>query len=205
MRKLFDFEKIKQMDKSQWLIVLLVGVLLLVIAIPMDQKDEKNTETTTQTEAASDSKKEENTETTDQSDREEYRKSLEKELAQMLAGAEGVGRVQVMITLKDDGEYVVEKDRTDTSTLEEEQDKEGGSRNTSQLESQETTVYSGSESNTPFISQELKPKVEGVFILAEGADNAIVKQNISEAVLALFNVEAHKIKIVKMSVQEGAN
>jgi len=41
-------------------------------------------------------------------------------------------------------------------------------------------------------------------ILAEGGDSTAVKQNISDAVLALFHVDAHKIKVVKMSVQEAA-
>ena len=46
--------------------------------------------------------------------------------------------------------------------------------------------------------QELEPRVEGVIVIAEGGGNAQVKQNILEAVQALFSVEAHKIKIMKM-------
>ena len=46
--------------------------------------------------------------------------------------------------------------------------------------------------------QELEPRVEGVIVIAEGGGNAQVKQNILEAVEALFPVEAHKIKIMKM-------
>jgi stage III sporulation protein AG len=46
--------------------------------------------------------------------------------------------------------------------------------------------------------------VEGILIVASGGDNQKVKQNISEAVLALFQVEAHRIKIVKMSGLEDS-
>ena len=56
----------------------------------------------------------------------------------------------------------------------------------------------------PFVSKELLPKVEGILIVASGGDNQKVKQNISEAVLALFQVEAHRIKIVKMSGLEDS-
>lgn len=43
-----------------------------------------------------------------------------------------------------------------------------------------------------------KTEVTGVLIAAEGAGNAVVTQNIQQAVMALFQVEAHKIKIMKM-------
>ena len=46
--------------------------------------------------------------------------------------------------------------------------------------------------------KELEPEVEGVIVIALGCGNASVKQNILEAVQALFPVEAHKIKIMKM-------
>lgn len=41
-------------------------------------------------------------------------------------------------------------------------------------------------------------EVKGVLIAAEGADNSVTKQNIQQAVMALFQIEAHKIKIMKM-------
>ena len=39
--------------------------------------------------------------------------------------------------------------------------------------------------------------VEGVAIVAEGGDNAVVVRNITEVVQALFNVDSHKIKVIK--------
>ena len=41
-------------------------------------------------------------------------------------------------------------------------------------------------------------EVTGVLIAAEGADNSVTVQNIQQAVMALFQIEAHKIKIMKM-------
>lgn len=45
-------------------------------------------------------------------------------------------------------------------------------------------------------------KVTGVIVVAEGADNILTVGNIKEAVMALFQVEAHKIKIMKMKPGE---
>lgn len=41
-------------------------------------------------------------------------------------------------------------------------------------------------------------KITGVLIAAEGGDDPGVVQNIQQAVMALYQVEAHKIKIMKM-------
>lgn len=40
--------------------------------------------------------------------------------------------------------------------------------------------------------------VTGILIAAEGADDPVIKRNIQQAVMALFQIEAHKIKIMKM-------
>ena len=41
-------------------------------------------------------------------------------------------------------------------------------------------------------------QVTGVLISAEGGGNPVVAQNIQEAVMALFQVDAHRIRIMKM-------
>lgn len=197
MKKFFDWKHGENADKNKWLIAVLVGALLLVVALPSGEKNEKNSEKGEEsvTTAATDSGG-------TKADR--YRRQLETELAQMLEEMEGVGKVKVMITLKDSGERVVEKDRSDSSTVSEETEQEALKRRETQLQSEETTVYADRETNEPFVSKENRPAVEGVLILAEGGDSTAVKQNISDAVLALFHVDAHKIKVVKMSVQEAA-
>lgn len=48
-----------------------------------------------------------------------------------------------------------------------------------------------------FYSSENK-KITGVLVAAEGADDSVTVRNIQQAVMALFQVEAHKIKIMKM-------
>ena len=47
------------------------------------------------------------------------------------------------------------------------------------------------------MSKELSPKIEGVVVIADGGENAVVKENISSAVQALFDIEQHKIRIMK--------
>ena len=53
----------------------------------------------------------------------------------------------------------------------------------------------------PYVVKTLSPEIEGVLVVAEGAGSGIVNRTIVEAVQALFGVEAHKVKVVKMEVQ----
>ena len=48
----------------------------------------------------------------------------------------------------------------------------------------------------------MAPKIAGVLIVAEGGEDTAVKQNISEAVMALFQIDVNRIKVVKMNIQE---
>ena len=42
------------------------------------------------------------------------------------------------------------------------------------------------------------PEIEGVLVVAEGGDSPRIVSDISDAVKALFQVEAHRIKVIKM-------
>ena len=171
----------------------LVGVLLLVIAMPIDQGEQERREAGKAAEAAG--------EGTDRGGISGlYEKELERRLKLLLEEMEGVGKAEVMITLQDEGERVVEKDLAqDSQTVSE---KEGeASRSTQEKQYQEETVYSqeGGSGGDPFVAREVMPKVEGVLVVAQGGGDPKVAKNISDAVLALFPVEVHKIKVVKMN------
>lgn len=194
--KMQDFmQKIKEkkLKRSDWLILVLAGILILIIALPTDTRGKKQAE-----EAKENISKENNTMETSKDE-------IEQKLEDILEKIDGAGEVKVMITYQDSGTQVVEKDKNTSENSLEESDSTGGVRSTKEQQLQESTVYEEADAgNTPFVSKELLPKVEGILIVASGGDNQKVKQNISEAVLALFQVEAHRIKIVKMSGLEDS-
>ena len=116
-------------------------------------------------------------------DLQKYADDLEKEIAGILSRVEGVGKVEVLITLKSGNRKIVEKDE----------------RSTGDDAAEETSVYrqNADGSSEPYVNTELSPGIEGVAVIAEGGGNPVVRQEITEAVQALFDVEAHKIKIMK--------
>lgn len=193
MQEFIQKIKEKKLKRSDWLILVLAGILILIIALPTDTKEKKQAE-----EAKENISKENNT-------MEASKDEIERKLEDILEKIDGAGDVKVMITYQDSGTQVVEKDKNTSENSLEESDSTGGVRSTKEQQLQESTVYEEADAgNTPFVSKELLPKVEGILIVASGGDNQKVKQNISEAVLALFQVEAHRIKIVKMSGLEDS-
>lgn len=188
----FGPEGLKKISRTHLLIAALFGILLLVIAIPVDKKEDAAKENTT--------KQPENNISTADNSTDSYRKNLERQLEKILGAMEGVGKVEVMLTMKDEGEAVVEKDITKTEEQSLEEDSAGTKRESSNRNSQEETVYIQEDSagSTPFVAKQLNPRVEGVLVVARGGKSALVTKNISEAILALFPVEAHKITVVEM-------
>ena len=177
--------------KNQLLLILLAGILLLVIVFPVPEQS-----------GSSPDQKTEDTEqvlSSDIRDNGEYEKYLEEKTARVLEDVEGVGEVTVMITLKSDGQKIIEKDQSSSSQSTDEADSGGGTRSVEDQSSDKTSIYeqAADGTSTPYVSKELAPEVEGVVVIADGGDNAVVAQNITEAVQALFGVEAHKIKIMK--------
>lgn len=55
-----------------------------------------------------------------------------------------------------------------------------------------------SSENNQIFSEEDPGEVTGVLIAAQGAKDFTVERKIQQAVMALFQIEAHKIKVMKM-------
>jgi stage III sporulation protein AG len=183
----------KNMKKDNLLIILLVGVLLVVITWPTTSNNNKKAAQTKQEAKASTVQA--------QSETLSYIDEQEKRLEEVLSKVSGVGAVEVMITLKSSKELIVEKDTPTTSSTSKEEDAEGGKRDTVDKSSTEATVYEQSNEgkSTPYVVKELEPEIEGIIVIAKGGDDPVIVKNISDAVLALFQVEAHKIKVMKMN------
>ena len=193
----FREKRWKNMKKADWAAIALLGVLLLIIAIPTSPDKTDNTGGKTEEKAVDTA---DYSSATDNKDANEYAACLEKKLENILGKMEGAGKVKVMITLSDSGEKLVEKDENNKKSNITETDADGGNRKTAEQETENTTVYveNGNESY-PYVGKEVMPTIEGVVVVCEGGGNSKVVSDISDTVMALFRVEAHKIKVVKMS------
>lgn len=127
----------------------------------------------------------------------DYAEILERKLQDLLSSVEGVGAAEVMITLKTSEEMVLQVDENVSENRLSESDLNGGSRESQERQTEKSTVMSGASGGEPFVVRQIMPRIEGVVVICEGGDIPAVKSEICEAVGALFEVPAHKIKVLK--------
>ena len=178
----------KKLTKENMAVVALLGLLLMVIAIPADRFSGDVQENAGKDTREGTSATQEGMETGEAADGgdaasggEGYAKRMEEELQELLSAMEGVGEVKVMITIRDLGEQVVEKDVPSESGWVSETDSAGGTRESESARQEESTVYiTDSEGNrTPYISQTTQPEIEGVTVVAQGGGDALIQKNIT--------------------------
>lgn len=112
----------------------------------------------------------------------QYKRKMEEELVELLRKVEGVGNVQVMLTLRASNEKVTLKDNTNKGDTNEEET---------------VLIEDGDRNSSPYVIQEKEPEIEGVVVVCGGGDNSAIKREITEAVSALFQIDSHKIKVMK--------
>lgn len=192
-----NFTKLIPKRKSDWAILILIGVLMMIVVIPVGGESCGTKEESgggqgqqwTDGEGGAKGREQsaegrEKTEEEGFSQRfqsaEDYARFLEERLADILSKTKGVGRVEVMVTLKDRGEEVIDKNiRRDGAAYQ-----------------ADSVLRQSGEESAPYVKGQQYPAVEGVAVIAEGAEDPETAAALSETVLALFPVAAHRVKIL---------
>lgn len=176
-------------------IILLAGIVLLLLSFP-DIFSATKTETSVSVKNG-----EEETETNAYDNVEDYVKEEEERLETLLKKVEGVGDVKVMITVKSTGESIPLKDTPYEKSSSTTSKEEGEVKKETEEKAQEETVMTEDSDGTtqPYLVRKTVPEIEGVAVLAQGGGNSEIKKEIIEAVQVLFDIKAHKIKVMKMN------
>lgn len=192
--------RLGDIKKSQLILIFLAGLILAITSFPDIFSKEKETEQKASTETVSpvisETKK-----STESSEAETYAEYYENKLEKLLEKVEGIGKVKVMITLKTSKERIVLKDTPYSQEILRETDNEGGTRDNNSTQSQEETVLITNEAgeSVPYVTKEIEAQIEGVVVLAQGGGDGRIAMDIVNAIGVLFDVPAHKIKVLQMS------
>ena len=128
-----------------------------------------------------------------------YAKEMEKSLDSIISNIAGVGKVQVMLTLKSGVQYEYEQNQKSTNSRT--TDSMNSAQTQENSDTEQSTVLAENENGTqqPVIKAEMQPAVKGVVIVCEGGSDPIVKEEVLQAVMTALNVSATSVSINPMA------
>lgn len=132
---------------------------------------------------------------------EEYVQQLEKKVKELLRGIDGVGNPDVMLTLESGSEYVYQSetkrstDRTDTS----------GETTQERLDDEHTIVMVEGDNGKKqaLIRTELTPKIQGIVVVCDGADQVSVQTQIIDVLTTAFGISSARVSVAKAASSGG--
>jgi stage III sporulation protein AG len=134
-------------------------------------------------------------------------RELEEQLQGILEQIAGSGQVAVRVSLEASPlrEYATNTRTTQHSV--EERDQGGGSRITtdSSMDTELVMARNGqmNAEDNPVTIRESRPEVQGVVVVAQGANNPLVRARITRAVETLWGLAPHQVQVLPMELQGG--
>ena len=128
-----------------------------------------------------------------------YEDKVKDELTEILGNIDGAGKVLVMINFDSGGESFPAFNTNNSTRVTEENDGDGGKRITNESNNSTNIVNTTDGGiNKPFITKEIKPKINGVIVISEGAADSEIKYKLYEAVKTVFNLEQCSVNVYPM-------
>lgn len=119
-------------------------------------------------------------------------KRLENEVRQALQKIRGVGRVYVDIHLKSSQRKVWEHQSQNSKRVTQQKEE----INTEESARDELVLARDREGkDAPILKEEIAPEIEGVLVVASGASDPQVRQLLTETVMTVLNLPAHRVYV----------
>ena len=129
---------------------------------------------------------------------EEYAEKTEKRLKNVLSEINGAGEVEVMVSFENMNEKVLAKNNKNKSGT----DTEEGKKTESTDREESVFIFGSGSAEQPFILKEKIPVPSGVLVVASGAGDEKIRNEIYEAVKALYGVPAHRVKVTQLKFKQ---
>ena len=186
-------EKIKSVKNYEIIIaILIISIIVSIFVSSIDKPSISNANN-------------ENTSYCEQPEDKVYTAEEQQEikLQEKLSAIKGAGEVEVMITYKSGREVVTAMNTIQSNTTTEEQDRQGGVRKVTQndVNTQAVTTNEANGSK-PLVIKEMEPEVKGVIVIAEGADDVMVKMELLRAVQIALGVDANQVEVFVMESRD---
>lgn len=149
-------KKIKTLLKSNWYVIVIIALGIFLLLLPSDSNAPEEEAIVTQPST-----------------------NLQQELSQILSQIQGVGQVQVLLTVAEGERFVYQTDESGTSI-------------DTVIVSDENRVESG------LICQVIPPTYRGAIVVCQGADRPEVQLKVVEAVSKVTGLGSDRITVLKM-------
>ncbi len=131
----------------------------------------------------------------------DYTTQLEQRLGDIIGSIHGVGKLKIMITLYQGTENVYAKELK--SSYDSYKDITGDAANKTQekndLSEEYLLVENADGRHQALLTTQIEPKVKGVIVVCDGAENAIVAEQVTSAVTTALDIPAHRVCVIKLS------
>ena len=127
--------------------------------------------------------------------------ALEQRIAEILSKMNGAGKVQVRVYLASTTERQFAVNASTNRRTTSEKDPEGAARTINETtEDGQVVMERGTKAGTedPVLIKAMKPRIEGLLVIAEGAQDYRTKLALTRTVETLLNLPAHKITVQPM-------
>lgn len=120
---------------------------------------------------------------------EDYRQKLQSDLEEILSSISGAGRVSVMLSLEGTTEYVYAQQIHSSSDV-------NDGKTSSEYEN-ELVMVEKNDGRTALVTKILRPKVSGVLIVCDGADNVMLTEQLINSAASALGITTANISVAK--------
>ncbi len=167
---------LKEIGTDKLILIGVAGIALVLLSFPSNESNK--------TDSSNDINVVQETKAAD------YCTDSEERLKNIIEKIEGVDSAEVMITLKTSSEKIVLKDNP--------YEQEKGQENERYVYSDSSVIITDAEGNSmPYVVKELEPEIEGIAVVYTGKSGGDITYKITNVIMALFEIDSHKISVVE--------
>ncbi len=194
LRRMFKAEKNSKIGENL-IILIIIGVIVIIAGSTLFQGGDKQKKKNDGQSSGNSSQ--ENVQEVSKLGVSDEKEEVGKKIEEILSQIEGAGKVSVLVTYVSGREIVPYADIKKSDNVTDEKDSTGGSRKLDQSSYESQIAYEdeGNGDKRPIIVKELLPEVKGVVVVADGADDPVVKERLVNAVRVLLDVPVHRIEV----------
>lgn len=128
----------------------------------------------------------------------DFENKINNHLEEIVGLIKGVGKVKVSVYIKEYTRYDYEYNSSKINKTTDETDQSGGKREIIEdnIKDELVIIKDVSGNEKPVLRKETGPEIEGVLIVAQGAENSRVRYQIIQAVSSLLDIPVHRISVL---------